>query len=95
MQTLIFDSLIYVFAFASLPHLCAHLVQDALQVDRLGSLNGQAQRSVPDELRQRTQPATYAKRCRVVKRLLEAVVVEEHARGRVDVGEGVLGLLSL
>lgn len=62
------------------------------EVDGLGTLNGQAQSSAPDELGQRTQCTAHAESDCVVERLLEAVVVEEDTRGSVDIRMGVLGL---
>ena len=62
------------------PPLCAHLVQDALKVDALGSLNRQSQRPVPDELRKRPKSTADTERRRVVERLLESVMVEENSR---------------
>ena len=62
------------------------------QVDALGSLDGQTQGAVPDQLHQRAQRAADTEGHGVVQRLLEAVVVEEHARGGIDVRVGVLGL---
>jgi hypothetical protein len=75
--------------------LAADLVQDALEVDALGALDGQAQCAVPDELCEGTEAAGDAEGRRVVERLFEAVVVEQDAGGGVDVGEGVLGLVGI
>lgn len=57
--------------------LCANLVQDALEVDRLWSLNRQAQRPIPDQLCQWAQPTADTEGSGVVQRFLETVVVEE------------------
>lgn len=73
--------------------LSADLVQDTLEVDALGSLDGQTQCSVPDELCKWPKTTADAESGSVVECLLEAVVVEENARGRVDIGEWVLGLM--
>jgi hypothetical protein len=72
--------------------LFADLVKNTLEVNRLGALNRQAQRPVPDELCKRSKTTADTKGGRVVKCLGEAVVVEKNARRRVDVGVGVLGL---
>ena len=66
--------------------------QQTLQIHTLGPLNRQAQRPIPDQLRQRPQPARDAKRGGVVERLVEAVVMEEDAGTAIHVREGVLGL---
>lgn len=76
-------------------HHTGHLFLQTQQVNALGPLNRQAQRTVPDQLRQRTQRPAHAERHRVVQRLLESVVVEKYSRSRVDVGVGVLGLAVL
>ncbi len=70
----------------------ADLVQDTLEVDALGALDGQTQRSVPDELCERPKTTADTECGGVVECLLEAVVVEENAGGGVDIGEGVLRL---
>ena len=75
-----------------LPRLCADLVQYALQVDRLGPLDGKTQCPVPNQLCERAQTTADTEGRCVVERLLEAEVVEENTGRRVDVREGVLGL---
>jgi hypothetical protein len=72
--------------------LFADLVKNALEVNRLGALNRQTQRPVPDELCKWSKTTADTKGGRVVKCLGEAVVVEKNARRGVDVGVGVLGL---
>jgi hypothetical protein len=57
------------------------LVEDALKVDGLGSLDGKTQSPVPDELCKRAEAAADTKGGSVVERLLEAVVVEQDTRG--------------
>lgn len=66
--------------YSSSTLLCADLVQDTLEVDRLGALNGQTQCPVPDELCKWAKTTADTEGGSVVERLLEAVVVEEHAR---------------
>ena len=68
------------------------LSEETLEIHALRPLNWQTERTIPDQLRKRSETSTHAESGGVVKRLLEAVVVEEDARGGVDVGEGVLGL---
>jgi hypothetical protein len=75
--------------------LLADLVQDTLQVDRLGPLNGQAQCPVPDKLCEWAKAATDTERRGVVESFREAEVMEEDAGGRVDIGVGVLSLRSM
>ena len=72
--------------------LCADLVQYTLKVDGLGTLDRQTQCPVPDQLCERAQTTADTEGRSVVESLLEAVVVEEDAGGRVDVREGVLSL---
>lgn len=82
--------------YIHLPSLCHYQLrafcqlQQALQIDALGSFNRQPQRPIPDQLRQRPQPARDAKCGGVVERLVEAVVVEQHAGPAVHVRERVL-----
>lgn len=67
-------------------------LQQALEVDALGALDGHAQGTVPDELDEGSEGTADTEGDGVVQGLLEAVVVEEDTRGGVDVGVGVLGL---
>jgi hypothetical protein len=67
-------------------------LQQTEKVDALRALNGHTKRTVPDELDQRSEGTTDAEGNGVVKRLLETIVVEENARGGVDIGVGILGL---
>ena len=67
-------------------------LQQSLQVNTLRPLDRQSQRPIPDQLRQRPQPARDAKGGGVVERFVKAVVVEEHAGAAVHVGEGILRL---
>lgn len=67
-------------------------LQETQEVNALGTLDGHAQGTVPDELDQGSESAADTKGDGVVQGLLEAVVVEEDTRGGVDVGVGVLGL---
>jgi hypothetical protein len=62
-------------------HLCANLVKNALKVDGLGTLNGQTQCPVPDELCERAKTTADTKGSCVVECLCEAIVVEEDTRG--------------
>ena len=71
------------------------MLQETLEIDALWPLNRQSQSSIPDQLRQGAQATGDAKRGSIVERLVEAVVVKEHARRRIDVGVGVLGLAVL
>lgn len=68
------------------------LLKETLQVDALGPLDGQTKRAVPDELREGAKAARYAEGGGIIQRLVEAVVVEEHAGAAVDIRVGVLGL---
>lgn len=64
--------------FPSFPPLSTfNLLEDTLQVDALGALNGQAESAVPDELCKGAKTTRDAEGGGVVKRLVEAVVVEE------------------
>lgn len=65
------------------------------EIDALGALNRQAERAVPDELHQGPKSTADTKGNCIVKRLLEAVVIEEDTRGSVHVGVWVLGLRSV
>eukprot|EP00760_Papus_ankaliazontas_P031622 PhM_4_TR5366/c0_g1_i1/m.29121 len=71
------------------------LLQKGLGRHRLRALDGLARHAVPDERRQHAELARHAEEDRVVVLLLEAVVLQEHAGVRVDVGEGVLRLAVL
>lgn len=51
-------------------------LEQTLQVNRLWPLDGQAKRTVPDELCKRAETSTDTKDGGVVQRLLEAVMVE-------------------
>jgi hypothetical protein len=75
-----------------MPLFGADLVKNTLEVNRLGALNRQTQRPVPDQLCKRAETTADTKGSRVVECLREAVVMEEDTRRRVDVGVGVLGL---
>jgi hypothetical protein len=70
-------------------------LQQPLQINTFGPLDRQTQRPIPYQLRQRAQSARDAERGGVVKCFVEAVVVEEHTGGGVDVWEWVLGLMWL
>lgn len=72
--------------------LCADLVQNALQVDALWPLDGQAQCPIPNELCEGPEATADTEGCCVIERLFEAIMVEEDARGRVDVGVRVFSL---
>ena len=74
--------------------LSTDLVQDTLEVDALGSLDRQTQCSIPDELCEWPKTTADTESGSVVECLLKAVVVEENARGRVDIGKRVLGLMN-
>lgn len=67
-------------------------LQQALEVDALGALDGHAQGTVPDELDQGSEGTADTEGNGVVQGLLEAVVVEKDTGGGVDIGVGVLGL---
>lgn len=71
------------------------LLQETLEVDALGALNGETQGAVPDELGEGTQTTRDTKGGGVVQGLVEAVVVEEDTGAAVDVGVRVLGLAVL
>jgi hypothetical protein len=68
---------------------------ERLHAERLWSLDGQAESTVPDELSDTAHGARDTKDDGVVLELGEAVVVEERAGSGVDVGERVLGLAVL
>lgn len=68
------------------------LLLQAQKVDALRTLDGQAQRAVPDQLDQRAECAADTEGNRIVQGLLEAVVVEEDTGSGVNVGVRVLGL---
>mgnify|MGYP007135338112 CR=1 FL=1 len=70
-------------------------VEDTLEVDALGPLDGQTQSTIPDELGERAKTTRDTKGGGVVQGLSEAVVVEEYTGRRVDVRIGVLGLAVL
>lgn len=63
--------------------------------ETLGALDRGADGTVDDELGQDTDRAGHTEEDRVEARLGQAVVLEQDARVRVDVGEGVLGLAVL
>lgn len=67
-------------------------LQQTQQVDALGTLDGHAHGTVPDELDQGSEGTADTESDGVVQGLLEAVVVEEDAGDSVDVRVGVLGL---
>lgn len=67
-------------------------VQQTLHIDALGSLNGKAEGTAPNQLRKWSQSAADAKGDGVIKWLLEAVVVEEHAGRGVDIWMRVFSL---
>ena len=71
------------------------LLEETLEVNALRPLNGQTKRSIPDQLRQRTQTARYTECGCVVQSLVESVVVEENSRRAVDVGVRVFRLAVL
>ena len=75
--------------------LVLEVVDNVLGGDRLGPLQGHSEGAVPEDLRQGPHGARHAKEHRVVVKVLEAVVPEQHARVRVNVGVGVLGLSVL
>ena len=63
----------------SLRQLCLCGLQQSLQINALGSLNGKTQCSVPDELCERTEASADTEDGCVVQCLAEAVVVEEYS----------------
>lgn len=67
-------------------------LQQPLQIDTLRPFNRQSKGSIPDQLRQGAETARDAEGGGVVERVVEAVVVEEHAGGGIDVWVGVFGL---
>lgn len=67
----------------------------AQEVNALRTLDGQAEGTVPDELDERAQSTADTEGDGVVEGLLESVVVEENTRRGVNIGVGVLGLVSL
>jgi hypothetical protein len=71
----------------------ADLLKDTLEVDALGALDGQTQCPVPDELCEGAEATADTESRSVIQRLVEAVVVEQHTRRRIDVRERVLGLV--
>jgi hypothetical protein len=75
--------------------LTLNLLENALEVDALGSLNRKTKSTVPNQLGKRTETTRHTECGSVVKSLVEAVVVEQNSRAAVDVGVGVLGLAVL
>lgn len=73
----------------TLPHL---FLEQALEVNALGALNGGTEGAVPHKLGKGSQGTADTESDGVVQGLLEAVVVEEDTGGGVNVGVGVLGL---
>jgi hypothetical protein len=67
-------------------------LEQAQEVNALRTLDGHAQSTIPDQLDKRTKGTADTESNSVVKGLLEAVVVEEHTTGSIDVGVGVLSL---
>lgn len=63
-----------------------------LGAHRFGALNGQPQRSVPDQRREAAERSRHAEQNRVVAHFRHAVVLEQNARVGVHVGPGVLHL---
>eukprot|EP00754_Rhynchopus_humris_P004259 Rhum_TRINITY_DN12180_c0_g1::Rhum_TRINITY_DN12180_c0_g1_i2::g.49956::m.49956 len=68
---------------------------ERLRRDGLGALNGLAQGAVPHQRRQDTNATRHTEEDGVVVRLLQAVVLEQHARVRVHVRPRVLRLAVL
>jgi len=60
-------------------HLCLGSFEQPFQIDTLGPLDWQTECTIPDQLRKRAQSSADAEDRRVIKCLLEAIVVEEHA----------------
>lgn len=77
------------------PALLLHQLQQPLKINTLRPLNRQPQRTIPNQLRQWPQPPTDAKRCRIIKCLMEPIMMEQHPRRRIDIRIGVLGLPML
>lgn len=75
--------------------LSLNLLQETLEVDALGALNGQTQSTVPDQLGKRSKTTGHTESGGVVKSLVESVVVEQDTGAAVDVGVRVLGLAVL
>lgn len=69
-------------------------LQQARNVDTLGTLDGETKGPVPDELDKRSKGTANTESNGVVQRLLEAVMVEEDTGCGIDVGVRVLGLLD-
>jgi hypothetical protein len=67
-------------------------LEQAQEVNALGALNGHAQGTIPDQLGKGTKGTADTEGNSVVKRLLEAVVVEQDTTGSIDIGVGVLSL---
>ena len=67
-------------------------LEKAQEVDALGALNGHAKNAIPNQLGQRAKSTADTEGDGVVKRLLEAKVMEEDTAGGIDVGVWVLSL---
>ena len=70
-------------------------LQQALKIYTLRPLNRQPERSIPNQLRQRPQPPTHPKRSCIIKRLMEAIMMEQHPTTTIDIRERVLRLPML
>jgi len=68
---------------------------DVFWCNRFGSLKREAERTVPEQLAQRPDPARDSEQDRVVVVLLEVVMPEENTRVRIDVRPRILGLAVL
>lgn len=70
-------------------------LEQSFEINRLWSLDWQSESSVPDELCQWTETSADTESGSVVERVVETVVVEEHTRTAVNIGERILGFAVL
>ena len=70
-------------------------LQQPLKVNTLRPLNRQPQRPIPNQLRQRPQSPTNPKRRRIIKRLMEAIMMEQYPTTTINIRERILRLPML